>query len=329
MKKITISAILFLSLILFKCASYRAIYDIGLSEVERPAQAQSRYGTQKIIKIDDQGVLKYQFEDEMVKILWFVTSRSISFELFNKTDHSIKIIWDEAAFVNIDGETRRVMHSGVKYVDRNNPQPPSIIIRKGTLSDVIVPSDHVYYISGKYGGWQELPLFPDAAITEEELKTKSGIYLGKSIQILLPLQMEDIINEYIFTFKINDILISGKSISTSLGEIHTDNSTINSDYEAVTSHSDSPKVLINQENLIYLEIKNIVKKYMLINIDNDTPMHVGDNFSIVRFDDSMNKKILGFAKVVQVKENKVALEMNLLNHNNMPKIGDKIEYSNK
>lgn len=53
------------------------------------------------------------------------------------------------------GQVGRVMHSGVKYIDRNNSQPASVILKGATLSDIILPTDNVYYISGQYGGWRE------------------------------------------------------------------------------------------------------------------------------------------------------------------------------
>ena len=194
------------------CASYRAYYDIGLTEVERPAQAKARYGEQKITTTKEEGVEKYYFEDELLKILWLPSSLNISFALSNKTDHSIKIIWDEAAYVDSIGVSHRVMHSGVKYTDRNSPQPPTVVPRKGTINDLIFPSDYVDYVSGQYGGWREQPLFPSAMdqisnpnASEELLKAEAEKYLGKSVQVLLPLQIEDTINEYIFTFTVNGV----------------------------------------------------------------------------------------------------------------------------
>ena len=184
-----------------------AHYDIGLYTVERPAQARERYGESKIMKVQEEGVEKYYFEDEMVKIIWIPTPFQISFILTNKTSHSIKILWDEAAYVDENGVSHRVMHSGVKYIDRNNPQPPTVVVRKGTVSDLVFPTDYVYYASGKYGGWRETPLFPNSGYDIEELKEKAEKYVGKTLQVLLPLQIEGVVNEYIFSFKINSVKV--------------------------------------------------------------------------------------------------------------------------
>lgn len=185
-----------------------AFYDVGLKEVERPASARERYGEQRISTVQEEGVNQYSFEDDLVKIGWFVSLKSISFAMTNKTDHTIKIIWDEAAYVDENGSTQRVMHSGVKYVDRNDPQPPSVIVRKGNLKDVIIPTNKIYYISGQYGGWrEELLLQGKLGGTPEEVSEKAKGNIGKTIKVLLPLEIQGVLNEYLFTFKINSVTI--------------------------------------------------------------------------------------------------------------------------
>ena len=201
---------------------YTARYDIVLTEVQRPAKAKARYGSQKIDKIVEDGVNKYYFEDNMIRIIWVIEVAQPSFVINNKTENSIRLIWDEAAYVDENGFSKRVMHQGVKYADRNNAQPPSIIVRNGRLADFIIPTENVYYREGYYGSWKTKPLFPDTkennGNAEDFLKGLKS-YLGKTFQILLPLQIEDVTNDYIFTFKINDILINGISANKNPEEI--------------------------------------------------------------------------------------------------------------
>ncbi len=192
-----------IALVAFLTGCPKPYYNIELTKVERPAKAKKRYGVKKITKIKEEGVEKYHFEDEMVDIRWWIVNvNQIWFKLTNKTNHSIKIIWDEAAFVDYNGLTHRVMHKGVKYVDRNDSQPPSVIVRNGTISDLIVPTENVYFVSGPYGGyWEVEPFFPTSGITSEEAQK----YIGKTIQILLPLQIEGVVNEYIFIFEVENV----------------------------------------------------------------------------------------------------------------------------
>lgn len=229
MKSLPASSPVFLILIAFfvGCApfipppSYKAYYDISLSEVERPLKAKERYGEQKIEKMQEEGSQKYYFEDEMVKIVWIPTSSEIDFLLTNKTDHSIKIIWDEAAYVDENGVSHRVLHSGTKLVDRNNPQAPTVVVRKGSATDMIYPADYVSFASRS---WIYRPLLPNhtddwiynlnAGYTGENLPNKllkdANSIVGKTIQVLLPLQIEDVVNEYIFTLKVNSVEVKVK-----------------------------------------------------------------------------------------------------------------------
>lgn len=145
---------------------YYGTYDISMTEVERPADAKERYGEQNITSITEEGNPKYYFEDNLVKIAWLATSSDLSLVMENKTDNSIKIIWDKAVFVDDKGGGHRVIHSGVKYADRNSSQPPTVIVRKGRIDDIIVPSDCVYFDEEYYGqyftrkeGWKERPFF--------------------------------------------------------------------------------------------------------------------------------------------------------------------------
>ena len=182
-----------------------ANYDIGMEEVERPSNSNERYADAEIIKQDSADISKYVYADSLISITWIPTASKFGFQLENKSEFSMKIIWDEAVFVNSNGESMRVMHSGVKYIDRNSPQPPTVIVRGGKVSDIIIPTDNVYYVSGQYGGWREKGIFePYSEFSIEKLKPAKN-HIGKKVQVLLPLDIKGTVNEYIFTFKVNDV----------------------------------------------------------------------------------------------------------------------------
>ena len=204
MKKIIYTMII--ATMLTGCMTYQGFYNVGLQEVERPENAKERYGESKIVNFEEEGKTKYSYEDDMIKIVWLPLSTQFGFTLKNKTDHSIKIIWDEAVYVDQNGSSGRVMHAGVKYTDRNNPQPPTVVVKKANIDDMIVPTDNVYYVSGQYGGWITKPMFPNRASTQEELNALTQKYIGKEVKVLLPLKIQETINEYIFTFKVEDFI---------------------------------------------------------------------------------------------------------------------------
>jgi len=188
------------------CMIYTGVYKVGLQEVESPKNIKEQFGETKVVNFQDQGVTKYSYEDGLIKIIWLPLSTQFSFSLVNKSDHSIKIIWDDAVYVNENGSSQKVFHAGVKYTDRNNSQPPTTIVKGASIDDLVMPTDNVYFSSGQYGGWTDLPLFKNRAATPEELNTLKDSYVGKTVKILLPIKIEETTNEYLFTFKIEDFV---------------------------------------------------------------------------------------------------------------------------
>ena len=188
-------------LLLSGCSMYTyPTYSVSLCKVEQPEDAKQQFGETKIVSSNDENLTKYTFEDEYIRISWYLTRTSLHFLLTNKSQHSIKIPWDDMVYVDIYGQTGRVMHSGIKYIDRNNSQPASVVPRGTTISDLVMPTDNVYYVSGQYGGWSEHPLLPRYTTTEE---IQSSGVVGKSMKVLFPIQIENVTNEYTFEFCID------------------------------------------------------------------------------------------------------------------------------
>lgn len=179
-------------------------YNVGLSNVEAPADAKKQFGETKIVQMDVEGKRNYKYEDDYISISWYVGSTQFSFDLTNKSNYSLKIPWDDVAYINTSGKTGRVMHSGVKYIDRNNSQPASVIPKKASLNDIITPTDNVCYVSGQYGGWREGRLF-DFPIDKKTVELSKQAYIGKTVRLLIPVVIENVTNEYIFEFKVEDI----------------------------------------------------------------------------------------------------------------------------
>lgn len=210
-----------LFIFLFGCATsvkHYLQYDITLNEVERPPEASEQYGEHKI-STTEEGDYKYKFEDEMIKILWLPIPSEFRFFLENKTNHSMKIIWKDAAYVCEKGKSHRVMHTGVKYIDRNDLQRSSVVEGKGVISDFIYPADYANYTYDRWiespltaGSWHVKPLLPYSQDggNPQKLLNSAISYIDKTIQVLLPIQLEDVAYNYIFTFKVKDVNLAAK-----------------------------------------------------------------------------------------------------------------------
>ena len=184
--------------------SYGTIYNIGLSSVESPADAKKQFGETKVVNYldDEDNISKYKYEDDFVDMVWYVTNERFMFDLKNKTKYSIKINWDEVTYVDANGEAKRVIHQGVKYTNRNDTQAITTIPRGAKVSDFLVPTDNIVYSSNI--GWYETNIIPVSFSTREKAENSLDKYKGEKMSILMPLQIENIQNDYIFEFEIGN-----------------------------------------------------------------------------------------------------------------------------
>jgi hypothetical protein len=111
----------------------------------------------------------------------------------NRTDSSMRVLWDDASYVGIDGRTDRIMHQGVKFADRSGSMPATLIIRGALLDDLIAPVSNVYW-SETTGRWESRALFGGA-------NTPST---GSTIKVLLPIESGGAVYEYLFDFAVKE-----------------------------------------------------------------------------------------------------------------------------
>ena len=208
MKKFkTLFSIAICALLFSSCGvSNLANYSIGLKTVESPANAKQQFGETKIVNFQDGETNKYRYEDDYINIVWYVDSKRFYFDLTNKSGHTIKINWDDISYVDYNGKVERVMHSGVKYTERNNSQPASTVPKGATLSDILIPTENVYFISGQFGGWREKYLIPCVYNDAATRDAQASSYVGKTMTIMMPIMIENVQNDYTFTFNIDKLL---------------------------------------------------------------------------------------------------------------------------
>ena len=123
--------LLFIQFTLPGCYNYHYVhyarYNFELNSVEKPKDKNQIYANVKIQNFEENGTQIYLYEDEIIKIVWNIDNETFNFILNNLSDKTLKILWDDAGYVNTNGFTERLIHSGIQYINRNNPQPPTII----------------------------------------------------------------------------------------------------------------------------------------------------------------------------------------------------------
>ena len=115
----------------------------ALTKVEKPSNSAVRYG--KTTSVTDKDITKYSYEDNFIDIQIFAGSTQFNFVLKNVSDNTLKVVWNEAVFVDVDGSTSKIMHTGIKYSQREADQPASTIIKGAKLEDLAAPTDKIYY----------------------------------------------------------------------------------------------------------------------------------------------------------------------------------------
>jgi hypothetical protein len=191
-----------------------ASYDISLISVEKCIGTKKTCGEQRVETILEEGFSKFYFEDEMVKIKWFPKPDDVVFVVNSKVDRPVRIVWDEARLIDEKGVTHRLIHSGIGYEERNDPQRPTVIAARGSLEDFVHPADYFQWekwSSKQQGYWKRASFMPTQIKgTAEELRTKAEPFIGKTFQVILALQINDVRNDYVCTFKINNVDVTEK-----------------------------------------------------------------------------------------------------------------------
>ena len=199
---------------------YAARYGASLVEVARTPATRQRYGAATAIAPTDSS--RYGFEDGLIAVQIGTLHNGFRINVRNKSDQSVKLIWDETSFIDLDGTLSRVMHIGVKYADRNTSQPPTVIPAHQRLVDEVSPTDRVWFRPASAhlaAGWQNGPLLKPAytgtvvqagepmPAAPDSFATAVHSRVGQRFALVIPFEVGGEKNEYTFWFKVDDAAI--------------------------------------------------------------------------------------------------------------------------
>jgi hypothetical protein len=139
----------------------------------------------------DEDTLTY--EDKAIKIAWNFPDDElaiIEFSLKNKTDSQIKILWNEASYVDPSGATQEVFHAGMNTFEAETVMQPTVLPSNARTDSAILPRQHVK--AGMYGA-EFAPLVARDAVGE------------KTVRVILPLKYKDRVARYDFHFGISRV----------------------------------------------------------------------------------------------------------------------------
>lgn len=155
------------------------------------------------------------FKDDNVNIDFIFTDKMINFTLKNKTDIPLKIEWDESSIV-LNGMTEKIIHQGVKLIDAERSQSPTMVPPRAMISDAVMPSSKIIYrdrvkdrntnLNLVNGGWIQGELYPTIDLRDKERRAMILGNKGKTLGLFLAIYINKELKNYYFEFDITDVV---------------------------------------------------------------------------------------------------------------------------
>lgn len=209
MSKLQLFLLFCAALVFAGCAGGQVVtYNSTIDSVERPDDAEDRYGEYTITESDTAG---YVYEDELIQATFVSSGGSrVLGTLENKTDYSIQVRVEQGAFILPGGSSDRIMLGDMSFANRNQEVQPITIPSGATSTTIFIPQSKVDM--DQYG----LALSPiispgEVGGTGRNNPTSADVRenMGTTYSLLLPIQIQDTVNEYTFTFKVTGAKIEG------------------------------------------------------------------------------------------------------------------------
>jgi hypothetical protein len=141
--------------------------------------------------------LDYQFSSQVVTMkvpagiaTGVIGKTGVGITVENNSDQPIAIVWNESSLIDMNRSAKRIFHSGVKYTDREQSLPNTTIPPLAKVEDTAIPTENVFFIEGRNGGWSEIPLFPSEVPPELAEKTMASMK-GAKVALFLQLLVDE------------------------------------------------------------------------------------------------------------------------------------------
>ncbi len=137
-----------------------------------------------------------QFRDSTIAISFVLADQSFQMRFENLTSRTLKILWERSGYTDARGQSHRLMNSGIRFQDRNNPIPDQLVPPRATMQESVIPVSKVSFVQHRKA-YEIRPLF--------DLNTEAAAGLkGKTINLFLPVDVGGAIIPYNFKILITD-----------------------------------------------------------------------------------------------------------------------------
>jgi len=139
-----------------------------------------------------------RFQDKHISVSFAVGEQGFEMQFENMSSHDAKILWDRAEYTSVKGQKQRLMHTGVRFPDRNNPIPDQFVLSRSSVQETLFPIGNVYMLPQKKG-YDIRPLIPRDNDAVGGLK-------GKSVNLFIPVEINRQIIPYNFKIEVTDVV---------------------------------------------------------------------------------------------------------------------------
>lgn len=219
MKKFILFSLVIL-LGLTSCEIYRFNYDIALDNVERIDKGFN----DKCPKV----FADKHYEDKNIKATLTIDSltKGINVMIANNTQYPIKVNYNDITFSDTNNKIDRMMSKDLSYDEKNIYHQSIIILKDSHINDEFTPVNNfigINKITTNIYGYKTttiskiftniLPIDLDKSSQCLEKRREIAFnnikktYVGSKIKMYIPIEIDGMTNEYLFTFKVKNVTV--------------------------------------------------------------------------------------------------------------------------
>jgi hypothetical protein len=141
------------------------------------------------------------FEDTSLSFKFSIDPKGIACTIRNKTNDPISVNWNMVSYIDASGDAHKVIHSGIRLVDKEAPQTPTLIPPTARINETLFPTD---YIQSGSSGLSQQPLWPNTGhVSKDESQLKN--LEGSTFSVFMPIEVGGKANNYSFVFRIVNV----------------------------------------------------------------------------------------------------------------------------
>jgi hypothetical protein len=184
---------------------YSGAFEVELEDVLRTIEGRDAKVAHVPVPLSPAQVRQLLFQDAAIQVQWALRPNGLNLVLENRSDRSIKVYWDDAAYVDPSGFSHRLIRHGARLSDKDHAQVPSVIPAKARLDDLLAPAESFGRGDGPWGDDGLLPNVTNRI--KADLDEVAAPFIGQTIKVVLPIRIQGVVSDYTFRFRIKGVSV--------------------------------------------------------------------------------------------------------------------------